>query len=290
MTSATRRTAAAGAKVLVRQGGRATAALRPPPDFLVLGTKRGGTTSLWNWLLQHPDVLSLWPGRQHLKSPHYFYWHYDRGPAWYAGHFPTATARRRASARAGGARVVAGEASPYYLLDPRVPERVARDLPGVRLVVLLRDPVDRAASHHRERVNAGVESLSFADALAAEEGRLAGELERMAADPGYYSRAHDLYSYRSRGVYAPQLRRWRAVVPDERMLVLQSELLYADPEGSFDTVTDFLGLRRHPGLRPDHHNRRTRAAMDTGLRAELTDFFAPHNEELYADLGRRFDW
>ncbi len=163
-------------------------------------------------------------------------------------------------------------------------------LPQVRLIVLLRNPVDRAASHHRERTNAGVEKLSFADALDAEQGRLAGESERMSADPFYYSRAHDWYSYRSRGIYAPQLQAWRACFPDDQILVVQSEHLYADPGKSFDEVTDFLGLRRHEGLRADHHNYRPRAAMDEHVRAELADFYREPNEQLFADLGRRFDW
>lgn len=286
----TRRGAVGGAKLAIRSWGCLTAPARPLPDFLVIGTKRGGTTSLWNWLLQHPDVLPQLPSRQNIKSPHYFYWHFDRGESWYRSHFATSMSRARARRHAGGARVVTGEASPYYLFDPRVPARVADVLPQVRLIVLLRNPVDRAASHHRERTNAGVEKLSFADALDAEQGRLAGESERMSADPFYYSRAHDWYSYRSRGIYAPQLQAWRACFPDDQILVVQSEHLYADPGKSFDEVTDFLGLRRHEGLRADHHNYRPRAAMDEHVRAELADFYREPNEQLFADLGRRFDW
>lgn len=282
--------ARSGAKAGLRGLGRATAPLRPFPDFLVVGTKRGGTTSLWNWLLQHPHVLPQWPARQHLKSPHYYYWHYDRGEGWYRSHFPTTLTRTVAQRRAGGSTIVSGEASPYYLFDPRVPARVAADVPGVKLIVLLRNPVDRAASHHRERTNAGVETLSLADALAAEPGRLAGELERMRVDPLYYSRPHDWYSYRQRGIYAPQLRAWRGHFPDEQVLVLRSEDLYVDPVATFATVTDFLGLDRFDGLKAKRYNYHPHAEMPDDVRAELTEFYAPHNEELFTDLGRRLDW
>ena len=277
------------AKSVIRAAGTATARLRPPPDFLVIGTKRGGTTSLWNWLLQHPACLPMVPARQHLKSNHYFYWHFDRGPGWYAGFFPTGATRRLAARRAGGP-VVTGEASPYYMFDPRVPARVAAQLPQAKIVILLRDPVDRAASHHRERTRAGVEPLAFADALAAEEGRLAGELERIAADPFYYSRPHDWYSYRSRGIYAPQVAAWQAVVPPERMLIVQSEEMYADPRGAFDTVTDFLGVGRIEDLQARRYNYHQHEDMPASVRAELTEFYRNHNRELFELIGRELSW
>jgi hypothetical protein len=276
-------------KAVIRTFGTTTAELRTPPDFLIIGAKRGGTTSLWNWLLQHPACLPMLPARQHLKSNHYFYWHFDRGPRWYRGFFASAATRRLAERRLGGP-VVTGEASPYYMFDPRVPQRVAAELPEVRIIILLRDPVDRAASHHRERTRAGVEPLSFAEALAAEDCRLAGELERIAADPFYYSRPHDWYSYRSRGIYPPQVAAWQAVVPPERTLILQSEQMYADPRATFDVVTDFLGIGRIPELRAKRYNYHQHEDMPATVRAELTEFYRAHNQSLFEMIGRDLSW
>ena len=140
------------AKGAIRGYGTATATWRPMPDFLVLGTKRGGSTSAWRYLIQHPQVMPMVTRWEHLKSPHYFYWHYDRGLDWYRGHFPSVAARHAAQRRLGR-RMITGESSPYYLFDPRVPARVARDLPEARFIVLLRDPVKRAYSHYWERVD-----------------------------------------------------------------------------------------------------------------------------------------
>jgi Sulfotransferase domain len=277
------------AKGVVRLATTASAGLRPPPDFLIVGTKRGGTTSLWNWLLQHPLVLPLVPAVQNLKSAHYYYWHYDRGASWYRGFFPLATTRRLA-ARRHGSEPVSGEASPYYLFDPRVPGRVAADLPEVRIIVLLRDPVERAYSHHRERVHEGVEDLSFRQALDAEDGRLDGELARMEREPFYYSRPHDWYSYRQRGVYAPQLRRWQEVVPPSRLVVLRSEDMYAQPQAVYDEVTTFLGLPRQALLRPERYNYHPAQGIDVDLRESLAAYYEPHNRELEDLLGRRMDW
>lgn len=276
-------------KPLVRRVATATAPARPLPDFFVIGTKRGGTTSLWNWLLQHPAVLPLVPAGQRLKSTHYFSKHVTRDEAWFRGFFPLASTRRRVQARLG-VRPVAGEASPYYLLDPRIPARVAGLVPHARVVVLLRDPVERAYSHHGERVREGVEPLTFAQALEAEPQRLAGELERMAADPAYYSRAHDWYSYRTRGVYAPQLRAWQAVLPPGQLLVVRSEDLFTAPQQTYETVTGFLGLPPHVLRGAARHNHHPGPAMPADVRAELTRWYAGPNAELFDLLGRDLGW
>lgn len=277
-------------RLALRTWGLATASLRPLPDFLVLGTKRGGTTSLWHYLLEHPGVLPMWPAAETLKSSHYFYWHHARGIAWYRSHFPTSATRRLASRRLGH-RVVSGEASPYYLYDPRVPERVRAELPDARLIVALRDPVERAYSHYRERVRAGVEPLTFEQALAAEPERLAGELQAMQANPDYYSRAHDWYSYRDRGVYAPQVRRWQQAFPASSLLILRSEDLYADPQTTLHQVTDFLGLPRIALSSAERWNYQpSSTGMQAQTQAELRSFYRPHNAVLYQLLGRDLGW
>lgn len=276
-------------KPILRGAGVLSSPLRELPDFLIIGTKRGGTTSLWNYLLQHPDVLPMFPADLNLKSPHYFYWHYRRGPAWYRAHFAT-TATKSRHQRSTGVRPVSGEASPYYLYNEYVPRRVAELMPDVKLVVMLRDPVRRAYSHYWERVDQGVERLSFEDALRAEAGRIAGERERMNADPLYYSRAHDWYTYRDRGVYAPQLRRWFNHFPREQFVILASEDFYADPGAVVDVVTTHLGVRTISIPTRIRHNYRPAPPIPPDAAAELTEFYRPHNAALYELLGRDFNW
>ena len=272
-----------------RNFGVATAAFRPPPDFLIIGTKRGGTTSLWNYLLGHPHVLPMFPAPRGLKSPYYFFEHLDRGERWYRSHFPTSAARELAARRLGGP-VVTGEASPYYLYYPQAPGLVRASLPEVKLVVLLRDPVKRAYSHYWERVGQGVEPLGFAEALAAEPARLRGELERVFAEPGYYSRAHDYFAYRDRGVYLPQLERWFAQYPRDRALVLRSEDLYRDEQATVDQVCDFLGIPRRRVPTRIRHNYIPAPPMDPAVRDELRSFYQPHNAALARFLDMDLGW
>ncbi len=279
-----------GAKQLVRGYGSATATWRPMPDFLVLGTKRGGSTSAWRYLIQHPQVMPMVTKWENLKSPHYFYWHYDKGEAWYRSHFPTVAARHAVQRRLGGKRVITGESSPYYLFDPRVPARAARDLPEARFLVLLRDPVKRAYSHYWERIDNDVEPLSFEEALAAEPARVQGELEKMAADPYYYSRPHDWYTYRERGIYAPQLRRWFDAVGRDRVKVIISEDMYRDPQPVMDDMSLFLGIEARPIPDFKQHNYRPSEPMREDTKAELREFYTPHNAELAELLGRELPW
>lgn len=277
------------ANVATRRYALATVGQRTLPDFLVIGTKRGGTTSLFNYLTMHPGILGLFPQSRARKSSDYFFKHRGEGDQWYRSHFPT-TSYRRGKERRLGYPPVAGEASPYYLWDPRIAAQVRRVAPDVKAIALLRDPVERAWSHYKERRKNGVEPLGFAEALAAEDARTDGELARMLADPDYYGTAHDWYTYRARGVYLPQLHNWLSVFPQEQLLVLRSEDLYADVQGTFAVICDFLGVQRHelPSTRTFNAAETSSVPHEAG--ADLRAFYAPHNQALAAFLGRPLNW
>jgi hypothetical protein len=256
-----------------RTYGRATAALRPLPDFLILGAQKAGTTALYAYLRWHPQVTG-----PSFKEVSFFDRHYARGDRWYRAHLPIA--------RSG----VVGEASPSYLFHPLAPERVARMLPDVRLIAILRDPVDRAFSHYQHEVSLGREELSFEEALAHEDERMRGEVERMLSDPAYFSYAWWNYTYAARGRYAEQLERWSEAFPRDRLLVLLTDELAADAAGTYLRVLDFLGVKPH-GL--DSYPKvfeREYGAMESTTRAQLEREFVEPNRRLAALLGRDLPW
>jgi hypothetical protein len=260
-----------------------TSHLRVLPDFLIIGAQRAGTTSLYRYLAQHPAVGPV----VLTKGAHYFDTNYDRGLDWYRTHFPTrwhaASIRRRA-----GVPMQTGEGSPYYLFHPLVPGRVARDLPNVKLIALLRDPVERAYSQFQHESARGFEELSFEDAIDREEERLAGEVERLFADPSYHSFEHQHHSYQARGRYAEQILAWHEVLPPERLLVLHMESFFAAPEEGFGRVLAFLGL---PAWEPpafDRYNARRYSSMDPSIRARLEASFEEPNRRLEALVGIGF--
>ena len=254
--------------------GRATSFARPLPDFLILGAQKAGTTAVYAYLRWHPRITGpSW------KEVSYFDRHYRRGVRWYRGHFPIRSRGR-----------LVGEASPGYLFHPLAPARVRETVPDAKLVVLLRDPVDRALSHYHHEVGLGREPLSFEDALAAEAERTRGEEERLVTDPAYFSRAWWDYAYVARGRYADQLERWFAVFPREQLLVLASEELAADPPGVYRRVLEFLGAPAHDLARYPRVYEQQYEAMAPETRRRLAEEFAEPNARLHELLGRDFGW
>ncbi|WP_228386275.1 sulfotransferase domain-containing protein [Ornithinicoccus halotolerans] len=281
------------ADVTSRGAALATAANRPVPDFLIIGTKRGGTTSLFKYLAQHPGVLALYPQPRDKKSTDYYFSHKfnTQSERWYRSHFHTEAYRRLLHSRLGY-RPLSFEASPYYVWDPRIAARVRQVAPGTKAILLVRDPVKRAWSHYQERVQNGVEPLDFEDALAAEDDRLAGEPERMADDPSYHSTTWDWYSYRRRGVYLPQVQRWHACFPATQLLVLRSEDLYRHTQAVVDEICDFLGLPRRELSTTRGYNSTLRSGDEPPQRAvrALREYYRPHNAALEDYLRMSLGW
>jgi hypothetical protein len=263
-------------RAVSRTAGLLSSGARMLPDFLLVGTQRGGTTSLFRALAAHPDTAQP----NFHKGVHYFDVHYDRGPAWYRGHFPIRRGSRLAFESAG-----------YYMHHPLAPRRIAADLPGVRLLVVLRDPVERAYSAYRHELARGFETEpSFERALEREPERLAGEVERIKAEPGYLSHSHRHHSYLDRGRYADQLEVLHDLVGRDRVHVLFAEDFFAEPEPCFDAVVDFLGLPRWRPATFDRHNARPGSPLPGALRERLSEHFAPHDRRLAALLGTVPPW
>jgi hypothetical protein len=289
------------------------------PSFLVIGAAKSGTTALWAYLRQHPDVFM-----PDLKEPHHFAFPPDRPAPAFQG--PGATIHEAVTDRsayealfagAGTARAV-GEASALYLYLPDAAERIATAIPEVRLVAVLRQPAERAFSSFQHLRRQGREP-----AESFEEG-LAREAERIRDGWGF------LWRYRDLGHYPAQLRRYRERVPADRLLVHLYDDLVEDPLGVVQRTYRFLGvdsgfgpdlsarlnvggvprsgwrgqllgrgspLRRASGrLLPRRLRRRVgaladrqaleRASLDPATRRSLTEEFRPEIEELAALLGR----
>lgn len=267
-------------------GGRPIYRARMLPSFLIVGAERCGTSSMYEVLSWHPAVFSAILPR---KEVHYFDYSYAHPLSWYRCHFPL-RARAALAARGTGVAPVAFEASPSYMCHPLAPERIARDLPGVKLIVMLRDPVARAYSSHTMRAGWGVETEPFERALELEDSRLAGEAERMAADPSYVGYNWRHFAYRTRGQYAEQLEQLDRLVGRDRIHVIDSGEFFASPARVYDQVLDFLGLpdAGHPAFDPPRT--RSRPPMPDSARKALEEHYRPYDERLAAWLGHEPSW
>lgn len=200
------------------------------PDFLCIGTQKGGTTTLHRLLSNHPGVM-LPP----QKELHYFTRHYNKGSHWYAQAFSAASPEQRC-----------GEITPYYLFHPEVPGRVQALMPQVRIIVLLRDPVERALSQYFHSRRLGMEPLDLLSALHAEPQRLYGA-EGILAQAGGRHRSHQEHSYVARSRYEQQLPRWEQwFFGHQQLLVLRSEDLFRTPEVIWQQLLQFLELEPWP--------------------------------------------
>lgn len=265
--------------------GQATCAVRMVPDFIVVGAQRAGTTSLFSLLAEHPQVRRP----AFSKGIGYFDLNYHRRDAWYRGHFPVRGLAELRTRRTGTARTF--ESSGYYMFHPLAAGRIARDLPDARIVMMLRDPVERAASAHAHEFARGFETVpSFEAALNLEEERLAGEAERMVADPRYESYAHRHHAYLARGRYIEQIRRFEAEGLAERLVVIDADAFFADQARVFLELQVALGLK--PWNPPEvlKLNPRRRSAMEPGLRKRLREYFLPFDEQLEPYLGAQPAW
>jgi len=250
---------------------------RPLPHFLIIGAQKGGTSSLYRYLSQHPQIL---PGIR--KEIHFFDLHYHKGVKWYQAHFPLLQDC-----------CITGEASPFYLCHPHAPKRIFQRIPNVKLIVLLRNPVERAISHYFHTVRHKREKLSIEEAFRNEERRILPELAKMKKDESYSSDVYQRHSYKSRGIYVDQLKAYAEYFDREQMIILSSEDFFHNSAETLKKVFSFLNVA--PEFSPDDISPKNVGMYDSEVVPEsiyqyLTDYFAAYNEELYEFLGSDFEW
>jgi hypothetical protein len=240
-----------------------TAHLRSLPDTVIIGTQKGGTTSLFNYICQHPNV-----GRSTTKEVHYFDAQPNRSRHWYRSHFPY---------RGENERVI--EATPRYLFNEEACSRIQETLPEAKLIAILREPVSRLFSHYKHACRGmggenatetrPLEEAVKADLEVLKQGHVLGR-------GTYYDR---YFSYVRRGIYAPQVERYLSSYGDN-LLVLRSRALLEEPRATMERVFAYLELSSHPIDPRTLHNRGT-YDDENPLRDDLTAFYRPHNQRLY---------
>jgi hypothetical protein len=272
---------------------------RSLPDFMIFGAGRAATLLLYHYLGSHPCVIR--PLRKHTE---YFSRNYDRGVDWYRSLFPTRVTKSALSV-VRRHPILTFEASGDYLVNPYAAERAKKVIPDAKLIVVLRDPVERAFQHYLHTIGLGVEDRPFAEALALEHERIAPDIEMMRKDPLYHCSAYYHFSYVEKGKYAEMLERWLAHFPPSQFLIVPSEELFDQPARTIGHVVDFLDLpewdppsfdvyvHEYEGYFRDHtYPGRTvaHAPMEAATRQKLVATFAPLNERLEDLLRREFGW
>jgi Sulfotransferase domain len=251
------------------------------PDFLIIGTQKGGTTSLYKYLIKHPHIK--WAKR---KEIHFFDRHYTKGVDWYQEQFPKKDKQ---------SDFLTGEATPAYMFHPLAAERIGAAFPNVKLIVVLRNPVERAYSQYKMYARKGLEKRLFEQAIKQERAMVAKESEKIieSGDEGYWSKDYNNFSYVSRGMYLDQLKRCMRYFNKEQLLVISSEDLMNKTEETVNVVLRFLGLeeQRLPNYGYYHVGHNNELVIDPATRASLATLFKPMNDALQRylrdELGQR---
>jgi hypothetical protein len=195
----------------------------PQPNFLIVGAAKAGTTSLWHWLRRHPQVFM--PG---LKSPSFFV----------HGYGMTDQEKYFSLFEAGRGKTCVGEASTAYLAAPESPQWIYDRLGRVKIIILLRNPVERAYSMYRWFAMEGYEPLeSFEEALAQEDWRMASHSFRKSCLPT----VHDYFYFHS-GLYREQVERYLNVFGRDSVKICLFDELKNDPAAVCTDVCRFLEI------------------------------------------------
>lgn len=237
-----------------------------------------GTSSLYSYLSHHPQVVP--PNR---KEIHFFDNNYEKGVGWYRSHFPSVF-----KVKLG--KYVTGEASPYYLYHPCVAKRISEVAPNVKLIALLRDPVDRAISHYWHEVNKGREDLRMEEAFEREEERLGDEKKKLKKCDGYHSFNHQHFSYLDRGNYVGQIEKFSGKFPEENILLLKSESLFYNTKKTFRDVEDFLGIDRvEMDIGETRNEGEYGKEVPRHVRGRLEAYYRDQKAEIEENFGIRFE-
>jgi tetratricopeptide (TPR) repeat protein len=241
------------------------------PDFIIIGAEKCGTSSLHNYLSYHPQVLL-----PHKKEINFFRKNFDLGIDWYLSQFPTITDLPD---------FITGESTPNYLRFPLVAQRIKEHFPQTKLILLLRNPVDRAISWHYHKVNTGLATGDFAQAMEIEIKTIENFTEEDFIKTTYKNPDNIMSS-----IYLYKIKAWFEFFARDSFLILKSEDLYDNPRHVMSQVFDFLDLPYHELSEYQQINVGSYNAVNPEIRKTLADYFKSYNQELEDYLQVKFDW
>lgn len=267
----------------------ATSPLRLLPDFLIIGAMKSGTTSLFNYICDHPWITPA------IKKELFFFCDENpfwRNNLWYRAHFPMMFERRQANRV--GKKLLTGEATPGYLFHPLSAARIKKTVPRVKLIVILRNPVDRAYAHYQNNVRTNYGEGSFERELDRERDQYLTPHRPINLENQRAANLHYLiYSYLGRGLYIEQIDRWLEYYSWDQLLILESHNFQNEPYQCLEKIFNFLELPVTLYPFPEQfprYNAFTYPPMNPKTRQELVEYFRPYNQRLYDLLSIDFGW
>ena len=255
-----------------------SAPFRVLPDFFVIGVVRSGTTSLFHYLNQHPNIVGA-----SYDELGYFDDNYHLGVNWYKSLFPTIFTKKRIEKEQG--KCLSFDDTPFYIYNPQVVRRIHENFPNSKMILLLRNPVDRAYSNYNLSPN---RKLTFEETIENEINEIQNTNLELK-DESYL--VNDFYEkILPRGFYAKQLEVWYKIFPKEKILIKSSEDFANNTDEVLNQIFNFLEIKQVKIKDTKKHNVRKFPPMEQKTRDHLIEFFKPYNESLYKLINKKFDW
>lgn len=262
-----------------------TSSSRLLPDFIIIGYHKCGTTSLYDYICQHPNI-----GSASRKEIHYFDLSFWRGIGWYRTHFPTIYEKNNIEKKTNN-KFLTGEASPLYVIHPKIPGRIYDILPKVKIIILLRNPIDRAYSHFQNANLANQESINFEKTIEIDDERWDILLQNLQSDLIFdHNMKKFKIPYRSFGKYIEHIKQWYDVFPKEQIQILTLEELENDLPGTLKKVFEFLNVPDFKIKDIEKKNVRKYDKMLPETRKLLIEYYKPYNKKLEEFLNMKFNW
>ncbi len=258
-----------------------TSSMRVLPDFFVIGVGRGGTTSLYHYLSQHPCIT-----KSAYDELGFFDDNYHLGLNWYRSMFPTKFHKEKIIKKFG--KFLTYDVTPSYIRRPWITKRILENLPNSKIIVILRNPVDRTYSHYHMGKRNGNEKRTFEDVVESDKKNIQKN-EDMPKNKNYFQSVVE-NSYLARGFYEEQLQTWFNFFPKNKLLVISTEELASYTDNTLEKIFRFLGVSNHKINDLTKRNEAKYPPMNPDTREMLLDYFRPYNEKLYLLLGCRLDW
>ena len=252
-----------------------TASSRVLPNFIIIGTVRSGTTSLYYNICDHPSILPA-----DYDEIGFFDSNYQLGINWYRSMFPTEKKMNEVKMKTGYA--ITGEDTPFYFWKREAIKRIFDDLPNVKIIAIFRNPVDRAYSNYNLGIRAKTEKLTFEDAIDDEMKFLDIHTFR--------DTINRKRSYLTKGMYEKQINFWLDIFPKEKIHVLSTEDMKQNPQDTLKKIFQFLGIPEYAIKNPQEQKVAKYEEMNVETRKKLLDFYKPYNEDFFQIIQQRFNW
>ncbi len=242
------------------------------PNFIIIGQPKCGTSSLYSYLTQHPQILPAIEKEIRFWS---FKPNFEKGLDWYLAHFPAIASEQG---------LITGEATPGYLDSQPAADSLLQEFPHMKLIVVLRNPIDRALSHYYMCTRQSRDKRSLEKAI------LSGVEVRHKKSYLNLFNNFKTSSYLKRSQYIESLSRWMKLFPKQQFLIIKSEDFFAEPGTTVNQVFQFLGVEPYQLQAYANKTKNSYPPISQSMRQTLNDYFRPFNQQLEEYLDRKFDW